>query len=191
MAKTEAASRSAPGLHRVQRRDVHDDQEQEERSRPPDLRKYCPRCGRHTPHREEQDLARSAAWGPATEGYSSVGRAAVSKTAGRRFEPCRPCPVLCVNRAGFTSLGGWDRPVSHHRLTLLGARVFHGLRRRIFTLFGTSSGGSSERRISQHPVSEAEARHDGRKAPSGSLITQAREHRHVVIRCLGRGRSTS
>lgn len=28
------------------------------------------------------------------EGYSSVGRAAVSKTVGRGFEPCCPCQKL-------------------------------------------------------------------------------------------------
>ncbi len=38
------------------------------------------------------------------KGYSSVGRAAVSKTAGRKFEPYCPCHFLTRKRA--TSLHG-------------------------------------------------------------------------------------
>ncbi len=30
------------------------------------------------------------------QGYSSVGRAAVSKTVGRGFESCCPCHFFCV-----------------------------------------------------------------------------------------------
>src|ERR1044072_9764615 len=32
---------------------------------------------------------------PPAQGYSSVGRATVSKTVGRGFEPCCPCQPLC------------------------------------------------------------------------------------------------
>ena len=49
---------------------------------------------------------REAESGLVLKGYSSVGRAAVSKTAGRGFEPLCPCHVLTRKRA--TSLhGGW------------------------------------------------------------------------------------
>lgn len=44
--------------------------------------------------------------GPAKE-CSSVGRATVSKTVGRRFESCRSCQYKNPAIAGFLSFVGW------------------------------------------------------------------------------------
>ena len=42
------------------------------------------------------------AFGQQIQGNSSVGRAAVSKTACRGFEPFFPCQPLCEHHGGYT-----------------------------------------------------------------------------------------
>src|SRR4029450_6847999 len=59
-----------------------------------EMKKYCSHDRRHTVHKETRQrvaLARPSG------GRRSVGRASVSKTAGRGFESLLPCPAPSPN----------------------------------------------------------------------------------------------
>ena len=66
-----------------------------------ELRKFCPRC------REQRTSPRNAVT-QRSDGCSSTGRAAVSKTAGCGFESCRPCHCSTARSSAWCCHQGAD-----------------------------------------------------------------------------------
>ena len=84
-----------------------------------ELNKYCKFCKKHTLHKETKQFLHKV-----MQGYSSIGRVAVSKTVGCGFKSYCPCQMFIVVVVCYGDVRAWLVKKQQFKLVLHALKSF-------------------------------------------------------------------